>query len=118
MPNRGKVNNVHWTNKGDEIMEISLTDKAIKWFEEEYPLEKGDAIRFFGKTYGSTEVHDGFSVGMALDQPEDYELLGKKEINDRTYFTGNQDDWFFSRYNLEVDFDEEREEPIYHFNEE
>lgn len=98
-------------------MEITLTNNAIRWFEEEYPLDKGEAIRFFGKTYGKTEVHEGFSLGMALDNLEDYEILAKKEINERTYFAGKQDDWFFSGYNLEVDFDEEKEEPIYHFHE-
>lgn len=98
-------------------MDITLTEKAIHWFEEDYPLDEGDSIRFFGKTYGNTEVHEGFSVGMTLDQPEDHEILGKKEVNGRTYFTAKHDDWFFSRYNLEIDFDNEREEPIYHFHE-
>ncbi|GEN51692.1 HesB/YadR/YfhF family protein [Alkalibacterium pelagium] len=97
-------------------MDITITDKAVSWFEKELLLEKGDAIRFFGKTYGSTEVHEGFSVGMSVDQPED-DVLGKTEVNGITYFAGTQDDWFFNRYNLEVDYDEQKDEPIYHFNE-
>ncbi|MCP4295095.1 MAG: iron-sulfur cluster biosynthesis protein, partial [Proteobacteria bacterium] len=51
-------------------MKIDVTDKAVSWFEKELLLDKGDAIRFFGKTYGNTEVHDGFSVGMSVDQPD------------------------------------------------
>lgn len=97
-------------------MKIEVTDKAISWFEKELLLEKGDAIRFFGKTYGSTEVHDGFSVGMSVDQP-DSDVLGLTEINGITYFAGQQDDWFFNRYDLEIDFDENKDEPIYHFHE-
>lgn len=98
------------------MMKIEVTDKAVSWFEKELLLEEGDAIRFFGKTYGNTEVHDGFSVGMSVDQPGS-DVLGKTEINGITYFAGEQDDWFFSRYDLEIDFDENKDEPIYHFHE-
>lgn len=98
-----------------KTMEIKLSERAINWFEKDFPLDEGKSIRFFGKTYGNTEVHDGFSVGMTVDYTEDYEILARTEINGRNYFTGKQDEWFFSPYDLEVDFDEEREEPIYHF---
>lgn len=101
-----------------KLLDIKLTDKAINWFEDEMALEEGDAVRFFGKTYGSTEVHDGFSVGMSVEQPEEQNILGKTSVHGVTYFAGKQDDWFFSGYNLEVDFDEKREEPIYHFHDE
>lgn len=98
-------------------MKITLTEAAQKWFEEGYPLSEGESIRFYGKTYGNTEVHEGFSVGMSLDDPEDFdELLGSTEINGRTYFAAKSDDWFFHPYDLDVDFDEEAEAPIYHFN--
>ncbi|MFO8068857.1 MAG: iron-sulfur cluster biosynthesis protein [Alkalibacterium sp.] len=96
-------------------MEISLTDRAIKWFEDELTLESGDAIRFFGKTYGKTEVHEGFSVGISVEQP-DNDILGKKVLNGITYYAGAEDDWFFSRYDLVIDYDKKKDEPIYHFN--
>lgn len=98
-------------------MKLEVTDKAVQWFEDELSLDKGNAIRFFGKTYGNTEVHEGFSVGMSVDQP-DNEPLAKKEIHGVTYFVGKEDEWFFSGYDLEIDFDNEREEPIYHFHKE
>jgi len=97
-------------------MEITLTDKAIQWFENEYPLDEGEAIRFFGKAYGSTEVHEGFSVGMKMSNPEDFEVSSKMEVNGRTYFTAQEDDWFFNPYDLNIDFDTDAEVPIYHFN--
>lgn len=97
-------------------MNISVTDKAMKWFEKELLLEEGDAIRFFGKTYGKTEVHEGFSVGMSVDQP-DASVLGQTEINGVTYFANEHDDWFFSGYDLEIDYDNKKDEPIYHFHE-
>lgn len=96
-------------------MNIKITDKAVFWFENEMALEPGDGVHFYGKVYGNTEVHDGFSVGMNAEKPEG-NLLGKKEINGITYFTSKEDDWFFNRYDLVVDFDDKKEEPIYHFN--
>lgn len=98
-------------------MKLTLTSTAQNWFESSYPLEQGESLRFFGKLYGNTDVHDGFSVGMKLDDPKQHDLLASCELNGRTYFTSQDDDWFFSRYNLEVDFDSETETPIYNFSE-
>lgn len=96
-------------------MKLTLTDKAVKWFEEGFPLAEGEAIRFFGKVYGKTEVHDGFSVGMKMADPDDFEVIAKHEENGRTYFASKEDEWFFNGYDFEVDFDLDQEVPIYHF---
>lgn len=97
-------------------MKISLNKEAIEWFENKFPLDEGEAIRFFGKTYGSTEVHDGFSVGMQLDNPESHdEVLAVTEENGRKYFTTKKDEWFFEGYDLEIGIDNKFNEPSYHF---
>lgn len=97
-------------------MKITLSEKAIDWFENEYPLDEGEGVRFFGKTYGQTEVHEGFSVGIQTDHPDQHdEILGHAEINDRHYFVANEDKWFFSGYDLEIDLDDKYGEPDYHF---
>lgn len=44
-------------------MELTVTPKAQKWFESEIDLPETYGIRFFGKVYGKTEVHDGFRLG-------------------------------------------------------
>ena len=94
-------------------MKIEITDSAKEWFENEVGLEKGNGVRFLGKVYGSTEVHEGFSVGMEITQPVD--VLAETMINGVTYFIDKNDEWFFSGYDLQVNYDKEREEPIYHF---
>lgn len=97
-------------------MDIKLTDNATKWFEEKFPLNDGEAVRFFGKTYGKTEVHDGFSLGVQVDNPENHEdILSSTEVNGRKYFTTREDEWFFNGYDLEVDINKELDEPKYHF---
>ena len=34
-----------------------------------------------------------------------------------TYYTAENDDWFFSDYDLSVDYDETRDEPTYFYTE-
>ena len=97
-------------------MEINLSEQAIKWFENDFPLNEGEAVRFFGKTYGKTEVHDGFSVGIELANPQDTEkILTSTQVNNRIYFISAKDNWFFSGYNLSVKIDDTYQEPSYHF---
>lgn len=97
-------------------MKITLHDNAIKWFETEYPLHEGEGVQFFGKTYGNTEVHEGFSIALQTDHPDNHdELLGHTEINGRHYFTTTEENWFFSGYDLEIDLDSKYGEPNYHF---
>lgn len=97
-------------------MKITLSDQAVSWFENEFPLHEGEAIRFFGKTYGTTEVHDGFSVGVKLENPKTTEnILALTELNQRTYFISAEDEWFFHGYDLIIKMDETFKEPSYHF---
>lgn len=97
-------------------MNINLSEQAAHWFENHFPLNEGEAIRFFGKTYGNTEVHDGFSVGLELDSPENNDtILASTTINDRTYFITKEDEWFFSGYDLMIDLGKQFKEPTYHF---
>ena len=97
-------------------MKINISEKAIQWYEQELPLNKGEGIRFFGKTYGKTNVHDGFSIGMQIDQPDDYrELIAHEIIEDRHYFAAKEDEWFFSGHDLSIDIDENTGEPFYLF---
>lgn len=97
-------------------MKITLTDTAIKWFQEEYPLVEGESIRFFGKAYGKTEVHEGFSVGMKSSDPSRFDVIAKHEENGRTYFAAKEDEWFFNGYDFHVDFDLDAEVPLFHFS--
>lgn len=94
-------------------MQIQVSDAASQWFRDELALKPGDAVRFFGKVYGQTAVHDGFSLGMeraTVEQP-----IGSVVKDGITYFASQSDDWFFADYDLQVAYDSEREEPQYRF---
>lgn len=94
-------------------MKISVSSKAIAWFKEEIQLSEGQGIRFFGKVYGKTQVHDGFSVGMSVDTPD--QPVVEETIDGLLFFIDEADEWFFNGYDLEVDFDEKLAEPKYSF---
>lgn len=97
-------------------MKLTITPSAIDWFKREIVLESGMGIRFFGKVYGKTQVHDGFSVGLSVDRPE--HLLASETIADILFFVEETDEWFFKGYDMTVDYDEKLDEPMYLFTEE
>ena len=43
------------------------------------------------------------------------DILSSTEVNGQNIFTTREDEWFFNGYNLEIDIDEELNEPKYHF---
>ncbi|MFC4771166.1 HesB/YadR/YfhF family protein [Enterococcus hermanniensis] len=95
-------------------MELTITPKAQEWFKKEMEPTDDQGIKFYGKVYGKTQVHDGFSVGIAVDTPE--KTLVKETIGSQLFFIEEADEWFFKGYDLEVDYDEELDEPKYKFN--
>lgn len=94
-------------------MKLVITEKAQQWFKDEINVQSDMGIRFYGKIYGSTPVHEGMSVGMSVEEPGN--PLVKEEIEGLVYFIDETDDWFFKGYDLIVDFDEQENEPKYDF---
>lgn len=95
-------------------MKLTITPKAQDWFKKEMDPTAGQGIKFYGKVYGKTQIHDGFSVGLAVDTPE--KTLVEETIGGQLFFIEESDEWFFKGYDLEVDYDEELDEPKYKFN--
>ncbi|MDU5335249.1 iron-sulfur cluster biosynthesis protein [Enterococcus sp.] len=94
-------------------MKLTITPKAQEWFKRELELAEGQGIKFYGKVYGKTQVHDGFSVGMSVDIPEN--PLLEENANGMMFFVEEADEWFFKGYDLVVDYDAELDEPKYEF---
>ncbi|MTD38444.1 iron-sulfur cluster biosynthesis protein [Erwinia sp. CPCC 100877] len=94
-------------------MELVITPRAQQWFKEEVGVTPDTGIRFYGKIYGKTEVHDGFSIAMSVEAPDQPLII--EVIDGITYFIEETDDWFFKGYDLQVDYDENKDEPKYVF---
>lgn len=95
-------------------MKITISEAAQKWYEEEIGIPEGYGIRFLGKVYGSSPVHEGFSLGITVDKPD--AVMALTTINNIPYFVDANDEWFFSGYDLEVILDETLNEPEYLFH--
>jgi len=94
-------------------MQITITPAASHWFQSELGLKSGDSVRFFGKVYGQTAVHDGFSLG--VERAEVQAPITTVTVDGITYFVGETDDWFFAGYDLHVAYNETLDEPAYQF---
>ncbi len=96
-------------------MKVTITPKVLAWFKEEIKLGANQGVRFFGKVYGKTQVHEGFSVGMSVDSPEN--PLFAEVIDGVLFFIEENDEWFFKGYDLTIDYNAQLNEPTYLFKE-
>lgn len=95
-------------------MQLTVTDRASQWFQEEMGLSQGMGVRFFGKVYGKTPVHNGFSLGMFRDDHPVSPIVDtvKDGIH---YFVDAQDEWFFKGFDFGVDYDADSDGPTYQY---
>lgn len=94
-------------------MEITLTAAARQFFRQEMLLKEGDAVRFTSKVYGKTQVHEGFSVAISVEEPG--KVIAAYEADGILYYIDDTDEWFFHGYNFAVDFNESDEAFVYYF---
>ncbi|ACA40542.1 HesB/YadR/YfhF family protein [Lysinibacillus sphaericus] len=94
-------------------MKIALTNEALQWFKQEMEVEPGDTIRFYARYGGSSPFHEGFSLGMTLEEPI---AIGAEAVIDGvTYYIDEKDLWFFNDHNLHVDVDASLDELQYEY---
>ena len=86
-------------------MKIHVTDEALQYFKDEMEAKKGDTIRFFAKYGGSTDLTQGFSVGVHM---EEVERAAVEEVVDGIHFVvSDQDDWLFQGQDVKVSIQNE-----------
>lgn len=95
-------------------MKITITDAASKWFHTDMGVGDGNGVRFFGKTYGKTAVHSGFSIGVMRDD-EPHKPIVEQTKDGVNYYVNDRDEWFFKGYDLTVDYDADNDGPKYEY---
>ena len=98
-------------------MKMIITYAAIIWFKNELGLENGGGVQFYGKVYGSTNVHHGFSQGFTREDVPVRPILEEKKDN-INYHIDDLDEWFFEGLIMTVDYDEKSDGPVFHFEHE
>jgi uncharacterized protein YneR len=96
-----------------KTLELFVDDKAANWYINELQLQKGDSVKFFVRYGGCSNVQKGFSLGVVKQEPED---VGSSIVAQGiTFFVENRDLWYFDNHNLQVELDEEVDEPIFNY---
>lgn len=92
-------------------MHIHISNDAIAWYEEQLNLQKGDHVRFFAR-YGGTSTHQaGFSLGIEKEKP--ISIGASFQKNGVQYFVEENDLWYFNDHDLNIQLNDEQDEPIY-----
>ncbi|MBA1434649.1 HesB/YadR/YfhF family protein [Bombilactobacillus bombi] len=94
-------------------MKMTVSSAAQQWYRENIDLKPGDGLHFYGKVYGKTNVHNGFSLAFQKQKPQHphYETV----LEGISYFFDDEDVWFFTGYDLQIDYDSKIDSPTYTF---
>ncbi|MDO4455603.1 MAG: iron-sulfur cluster biosynthesis protein [Ligilactobacillus agilis] len=93
---------------------ITMSPKASEWFRNEMHLQPGNGIKLFGKGYGETNAHQGFSQGISrCDHPVD--PVVDEVIDGIHYYIQAFDEWFFAGLDVYIDYDAEIDGPTMYF---
>jgi len=92
-------------------MKIVLSDDALNWFKEEMDVESGNSIKFFARYGGVSPLHEGFSLGVRMEEPDEAAI--QTEHNGVQYYIESRDVWFFVDHDLHVNVDPKLNELIY-----
>ncbi|MCM3757211.1 HesB/YadR/YfhF family protein [Sporosarcina aquimarina] len=81
-------------------MNIRISNEATQWFDEEMDVEAGDSIRFFARYGGSSPLHEGFSLGVIREEPD--EVAVETILDNVRYYIETRDLWYFDGHDLQV----------------
>lgn len=94
-------------------MNIILTEEAIEWFHKEMEAGNNDYIKFFARYGGSSPLHEGFSLGITKEQPD--EMKVHVEQNGIHFYIEDRDFWYFDGHDLHVKVDPAMNELVYSY---
>ena len=93
-------------------MDMQMTTSTQRWFEREWNLSEGDAVRFFVRYCGDpTTRQPGFSVGISLEEPK--HIAASVTHAGVQFFVRDEDLWFFDNNPVVVDYAEASEEFVW-----
>ncbi|WP_087971446.1 HesB/YadR/YfhF family protein [Oceanobacillus rekensis] len=91
-------------------MNIDISKEAAIWYKEELEIDTTEELRFFVRYGGVGGKIPGFSLGVKKDRPQS--LHTSKTVEDITFYIEDSDIWYFEDSDLDIEFDNQRNEPI------
>ena len=97
------------------MMNIEATDRAFKWFKEDYGVNESEYVKFYPQIYGTSPVQKNFALAfLKVDQPIGEAIIFER---DKVRFLVEQDDlWFFDGHDLKIDYLEEQDEITFEYH--
>ena len=95
-------------------MKIIIDEQSVAWYREELDLGDGDSIRFFPRYGEYSPIQSGFSLGISPEPAKEAKALTEK--GGLSFFVEEDDLWYFDGHDLEVQFDEKKAEPAFHYH--
>ncbi|WP_059170651.1 HesB/YadR/YfhF family protein [Bacillus sp. FJAT-27445] len=94
-------------------MNLQVSNKAAQWYKDEFEASEGTHIRFFVRYGGFSQLQKGFSLGVDSEEPMD--PAASTESKGLIFYIEEKDLWYFDGKNVEIDFDEKLQEPVFHY---
>lgn len=96
-------------------MNLTVTDEAAQWYEEELDIDNNVNLRFYARYGGSGGLQPGFSLAITLEDPA--EPIAETTPGKIHFFIEANDEWYFDEHSLEVSFDSKWNEPSFDYKE-
>ncbi|WP_079480078.1 HesB/YadR/YfhF family protein [Halobacillus salinus] len=97
-------------------MNLTVTEEAAKWYEEELDVTNKTSLRFYVRYGGVGGLQPGFSLGIKFEEPQ--EPLVQTEVGNITFFIEEDDEWYFADHSLQVELNEKWDEPEFQYDSE
>lgn len=90
-------------------MKLSITTEAANWYRNELELDANDYVRFFVRYGGIGGQLPSFSLGLTVEEPNEYHVLTTKE--NIHFYIEEADVWYFDSKDIHISYDEKLDEP-------
>lgn len=89
-------------------MKIVINNQALKWFQGEIGVKKGDKVKFYTQFYGSSPVQQSYSLAFSKDDP--INITTSTELEGILFYVEETDLWYFDGHDLHVEYNEQDDE--------
>lgn len=94
-------------------MKLDISKEAASWYKKELDIEEPTNLRFFVRYGGFSGNVPGFSLGVAIDTPENKHASNL--LDEITFFIEETDVWYFENSNLQITMDKGLSEPEFKY---
>ena len=92
-------------------MKMTVTQPALEWFQSEWGFKSGDYVRVFVRYGGNSTIHEGFSLGIAKEEPKEIGMFAT--IEGITFYMEQDDVWYVNDKELTIDYQQKTDELLF-----